>query len=100
MSSLSDIHAHPNAKFCRDCAHCGRTSVVGSASGPRCEAPEAYDGGDWDLVSGVDGRHWKSCKEMRLSCAPCGPDAKLFLDAKEQMKRQMMAAMALQKGNR
>jgi hypothetical protein len=72
---LGDTASVPSAaglRFCKDCKHCsGARPLV-----EYCYHPASYQGGDFDLISGRDGRRFKECHVMRREA--CGRAATMF----------------------
>lgn len=75
----ASIPSASGLRFCRDCVHLERALCGGSLiGGPRCLHPKSYEGGDFDLVTGRDGRRFRAAEFMRSAIGKCGKSAKLF----------------------
>ena len=59
--------------FCASCNHMEQPLIGGErVGGPNCQHDKSYLLGDFDLVTGVDNRRFKSCRDMRALGGPCG----------------------------
>lgn len=78
-------------RFCRDCAYID-AGPIGKVGAPFCHHPQAYQGGDFDLVTGHDGREFVGCAAMRLTMpGRCGREGELFLHRALRQARQVAA---------